>query len=111
IVKMGKTTLVYRVPATVRPAAPMQTLDPDVAQILTFFSLKGGVGTTTLAVNVAVLLRQLTNQPVLLIDLSTERGAVSVHRNRAPKLTLGDLPPDSSVIDADVVQSVLVSHV
>jgi Flp pilus assembly CpaE family ATPase/pSer/pThr/pTyr-binding forkhead associated (FHA) protein len=110
IIKMGKTTLVYRVPATIRPQEPVQTLDPDLAQVLTFFSLKGGVGTTTLAVNVAVLLRELTGQPVLLIDLSTERGAVNVHLNLAPRLTLADLPADPSVIDADVLQSVIVSH-
>jgi pSer/pThr/pTyr-binding forkhead associated (FHA) protein len=110
IVKLGKTTLVYRVPAMVRPATPVQTLDPNLAQVLTFFSLKGGVGTTTLAVNLAVLLRELTEQRVLLIDLSTERGAVSVHLNLAPKLTLADLPTDPALIDTDVVQSILMSH-
>ena len=110
ILTMGKTTLVYRVPANLRPTPPVQTLDPDLAQILTFFSLKGGVGTTTLAVNLAVMLRQMTNQSVLLIDLSIERGAVSVHLNLAPKLTLADIPTDPSVFDADVLQSVIVQH-
>ena len=109
-IKVGKTTLVFRVPATIRPTSPAQTLDPNLAQIVTFFSLKGGVGTTTLAVNMAVLLRQLTGQAVLLVDLSTERGAASVHLNLAPKLTLADLPADPLMIDADVIGSLITNH-
>jgi pSer/pThr/pTyr-binding forkhead associated (FHA) protein/MinD-like ATPase involved in chromosome partitioning or flagellar assembly len=111
IVKVGKTTLVYRVPAAIRPVTPEITLDPSVAQILTFFSLKGGVGTTTLAVNLAVLLRQLTGDSVLLIDLSAESGAASVHLNVAPKVSLSDLPSQPSVIDSEVVRSLTVQEV
>ena len=111
IVKVGKTTLVYRVPAAIRPVTPEITLDPSVAQIVTFFSLKGGVGTTTLAVNLAVLLRELTGDSVLLIDLSTERGAASVHLNVAPKVGLSDLPSQPSLIDSEVVRSLTVQEV
>jgi pSer/pThr/pTyr-binding forkhead associated (FHA) protein len=110
IIKMGKTTLVYRVPAAIRPAPPEVVLDPNIGQILTTFSLKGGVGTTTLAVNLAVLLRRLTVQPVLLIDLATEQGTVSVHMNLAQRVTLADLPSDPAVIDADVVLSLVTHH-
>jgi pSer/pThr/pTyr-binding forkhead associated (FHA) protein len=110
IIKMGKTTLVYRVPASIRPAPTEVVLDPNIGQILTTFSLKGGVGTTTLAVNLAVLLRRLTVQPVLLIDLSTEQGTVSVHMNLAPRVTLADLPSDPAVIDTDVVLSLVTHH-
>lgn len=107
ILKVGKTTLVYRVPAAIRPEEPVRTLDPTEGQILTFFSLKGGVGTTTLAVNFAVVLRQITNERVLLIDLSTERGAASVHMNLAPKLTLADIPAQSSLIDIDALETLV----
>jgi pilus assembly protein CpaE len=58
----------------------------------------------------AVLLRELTGQAVLLVDLSTERGAVSVHLNLAPKLTLADLPADPVMIDADVIGSLITNH-
>ena len=111
IIKVGKTTLVYRVPAAIRPVTPEITLDPSVAQILTFFSLKGGVGTTTLAVNLAVLLHELTGGSVLLIDLSTERGAASVHLNVAPKVSLSDLPSQPSLIDPEVVRSLTVQEI
>ena len=111
ILKVGKTTLVYRVPAAIRPVTPEITLDPSVAQVLTFFSLKGGVGTTTLAVNLAVLLKQLTGENVLLIDLSSERGAASVHLNVAPKVTLSDLPSQPSLIDSEAIHSLTVHDV
>ncbi len=110
IIKAGKTTLVYRVPASIRPAAPEMVLDPNTGQVLTVFSLKGGVGTTTLAVNLAVLLRRLTVQPVLLLDLATEQGAVSVHMNLSPRNTLADLPSDPSIIELFMLQSMVTHH-
>jgi pSer/pThr/pTyr-binding forkhead associated (FHA) protein len=110
VLKLGKTTLIYRVPASVRPVQSDVILDPTAGQILTSFSLKGGVGTTAIAVNLAVAFRQLAQQSVLLVDLSTERGAVSVHMNVAPKMTLADLPQDPGSIDWDAVQSVIIHH-
>src|SRR5581483_5862151 len=110
VIKVGKTTLVYRVPASSRPAQGEIVLDPTAGQIVTVFSLKGGVGTTTIAVNLAVAFRQVAQQSVLIIDLSTERGAVGVHMNLSPKLTLADLPADPSTIDWDVIQSVIIHH-
>lgn len=110
IIKLGKTTLVYRVPLSSRSAQPEPALDLTTGQIVTAFSLKGGVGTTSVAVNLAITLRRLTSQSVLLIDLSTERGAVSVHLNLSPKLTLADLPADPTLIDLDALRSIIVTH-
>jgi len=110
VIKVGKTTLIYRVPASARPAQPDVVLDPTAGQILTAFSLKGGVGTTAIAVNLAVAFRNTAQQSVLLIDLSTERGAVSVHMNIAPKLTLADVPQDPGALDWDLIQTVITSH-
>jgi pilus assembly protein CpaE len=68
------------------------------------------VGTTTLAVNLAVLLRRLTVEPVLLVDLATEQGAVSVHMNLNPKVTLADLPSDPSSVELYMLQSMITHH-
>jgi pSer/pThr/pTyr-binding forkhead associated (FHA) protein len=110
VLKLGKTTLVYRVPAAVRPPEPEIVLDPSQGQIISVFTLKGGVGTSTLAVNLAIVLHRITQQRVLLIDLATERGADTVHLNVTPKLTLADLPTDPSMIDEDVIHSLILSH-
>lgn len=110
IIKIGKTTMVYRVPASVRPAEAEAQLDPTLGQIVTLFSLKGGVGTTAVAVNLALLLKRITGQGVLIVDLSTERGAVTVHLNLAPKLTLADLPTDPQLIDQDSLHTIIAHH-
>lgn len=60
-------------------------------KIITVFSLKGGVGTTTLAVNMAVAIKQLApSTRVGLIDLSLEEGADAI---------LLDILPTSTIVD------------
>ena len=52
---------------------------------------KGGVGKTTLAVNLAAALAAATGDPTLLLDLSTQFGDAALMLNLAPRRTLGDL--------------------
>ena len=67
-----------------RDLAPMTGGDVPVAgrrHLIACFSPKGGVGTTTIAVNVAtVLAHQLPNQ-VLILDLDVDFGQVATHLN------------------------------
>ena len=64
--------------------------------LIACFSPKGGVGTTTIAVNVAmVLAAQLPNQ-VLILDLDVDFGQVATHLNVKPRLTVSDLAADES---------------
>lgn len=110
VIKVGKTVLVFRSPLGPNPLAPSR-LSSDRSQVLTFFSLKGGVGTTALAVNLAVELRQLTDRPVALLDLSVERGAAALHLNLQPKRTVADLAvADLREVDGSMVQSVILRH-
>ena len=52
---------------------------PQMGSILSFFGAKGGVGTTTLAVHLAMYLVQTCGQRTLLIDNHAELGHVSVY--------------------------------
>ena len=52
---------------------------PQIGSILSFFGAKGGVGTTTLAVHLAMYLVQTCGKRALLIDNHTELGHVSVY--------------------------------
>jgi pilus assembly protein CpaE len=47
--------------------------------VIGVFGLRGGVGRTTLAVNLAVALRTLSEQPVALVDFSPAGGQAAVH--------------------------------
>jgi pilus assembly protein CpaE len=107
-------------------------LQPDMAarstshDLVAFFSPKGGVGTTTLAVNTAVLLAGGGAQPqagangtepsipasrVLLIDLDLQFGQVATHLNLQPRFDLGGLATDEQALsDPELARSYLTVH-
>ena len=49
-----------------------------VGQIYSFYSPKGGAGTTTTATNFAVVLHRLTGKKTLLVDLDLELGEIAL---------------------------------
>jgi len=84
----------------------------------TFFSPKGGVGTTTLAVNTAVLLAggitgsQAPGSRVLLVDLDLQFGQVATHINISPRFDLAGLANDEqAVADPELAAAYLTQHV
>ena len=96
-------------------------------EIVAFFSPKGGVGTTTLAVNTAVLLAggagaksrapgQSTNgvlpsSRVLLIDLDLQFGQVATHLNLMPRYDVAGLASDdASLADPELARTYLTTH-
>ncbi len=60
-------------------------------KVVLFAHAKGGVGTTSLAVNMAVLLAEHSSRPVGLLDLDVEFGDSAVYLNLRPNRTLADL--------------------
>jgi pilus assembly protein CpaE len=58
--------------------------------VVYFLHGRGGVGTTTLALNVAIALLQGGSYPVALLDLDLEFGAVPVMLNLVPRYTIAD---------------------
>src|SRR5918995_48424 len=95
-------------------------------EIITFFSPKGGVGTTTLAVNTAVLLAgggapppssangagpSIPASRVLLIDLDLQFGQVATHLNLTPRYDVAVLATDDQALaDPDLARSYLATH-
>jgi pilus assembly protein CpaE len=69
-------------------------------RVILFAHAKGGVGTTCLAVNTAVLLAARSSRPVGLLDLDVEFGDSAVYLNLHPNQTLADLKPaPGTVVD------------
>jgi pilus assembly protein CpaE len=78
--------------------------------LVTVFSPKGGVGRTTVAVNVAVAAATTLGKRVCLVDASLQFGDVGVLMNLSPKnKTLGDLIIDG-VPDLDSLEGTLITH-
>ncbi len=63
-------------------------------RVVTFFSLKGGTGTSTLATNVALLLARRHGETVGLLDLALQQGCCEVLLDLSPRVTLGTLAAD-----------------
>ena len=67
-------------------------------KVILFAHAKGGVGTTSLAVNMAVLLAAQSSRPVGLLDLDVEFGDSAVYLNVHPNHTLADLKASPGTI-------------
>ena len=63
-------------------------------RLIACFSPKGGVGTTTIAVNVAMALAGRAPNQVAIIDLDVGFGQVATHLNVKPRFTVADLARD-----------------
>jgi pilus assembly protein CpaE len=103
--------------ASTRPApAPVTNGHAEPArnhngQVVTFFSPKGGVGRTTLAVNFAVAARTELGKRVALIDGGLQFGDVGVLLNLNPKnQSIADVAREMVSGDLETLESTLVDH-
>jgi pilus assembly protein CpaE len=93
-------------------SASLPGLGAQLAQgkIIVVYSPKGGAGTTTLAVNLAVTLHN-DETPVALVDANLQFGDVAVFLNEQVRTSVLDLAPRVDELDKDLVQEVLINHV
>jgi pilus assembly protein CpaE len=78
-------------------------------RVITMFSLRGGVGTTTIAVNLAGALRSQQIPNITLLDLSPNSGHVALQMRVQPRRTWGDLL-EAPEMSAESVRSLMISH-
>ncbi|MBK8984472.1 MAG: response regulator [Chloroflexi bacterium] len=65
---------------------------PEKGILIALFGMRGGVGQTTLAVNLASALRRLSQEEVCLVDLSPAGGQAAMHLRLQTRTTWADLP-------------------
>ena len=80
------------------------------AHSLAVFSPKGGTGVTTLAVNLAVALKELTKSPVLLVDADIRAPDVDIFLNIFSKNSILELIHLDQKIDKALLKSVAAEH-
>lgn len=79
-------------------------------KVIAVYGAKGGCGTSTIAVNLAVALREETKDRVALIDASFEFGDISVLLNLPNNRTIADLAGEKVSIDEELLDGTMTSH-
>ncbi len=85
--------------------------NPQARRVVTVFSPKGGVGTTTVATNLALLAAERHQNRALIIDFDLSFGQVASHLNLQPKQSLLELIRDDGALhDAELFRTYAVHH-
>jgi pilus assembly protein CpaE len=114
VYEMGKTRAAM-MPA--QPAAPTMTRTAAgrrrrAGEVIAVFSPKGGVGCTTIAVNLAVALQRMAGEErkVGVMDTSLQFGDIGVMLNLQAHRSMSDLVPHLDELDSDLLTTVLAPH-
>jgi len=75
------------------------------SSVVTIVGAGGGCGATTLAINLANELRQLSGKPGLLIDLDRSYGAVASYLGLEGRYGVGEILDHGERLDADLIAS------
>jgi pilus assembly protein CpaE len=90
---------------------PPTTASGEAGVVVAVFSPKGGVGRTTVAVNLAVAAASLGGKRVALMDGSFQFGDVGVLMNLNPKnKSIAELVPELEAGELDSVENYLINH-
>jgi pilus assembly protein CpaE len=73
-------------------------------------AIKGGVGRTLLATNLAVAIREATHQPVVLVDGQFLYGDTEIDLNLSPQHSIADLVGQVGSLEREVLDEALVHH-
>ena len=97
----------------VRPAASGSGGEgsDELGQVVAVFSPKGGVGRTTVAVNLAVAAATELGKKVVIVDGSFQFGDVGVLLNLNPRSkSIADLVPELEAGDLDSLDTFVITH-
>jgi pilus assembly protein CpaE len=83
---------------------------PQVGKVIALYSPKGGVGVSTVAVNLALALKSETHARVALVDTSLQFGDVGVLLNLPTSRTLADIAEAKNEPDEDLLNGILATH-
>ena len=79
-------------------------------QVYTFFSSKGGSGSTTIATNFAIVLHKLSGRRTLLVDLDLELGEVALLLGAQPRFNFVDMVQNFHRMDSGLLASYIEQH-
>jgi pilus assembly protein CpaE len=89
-----------------RPSTVVTATRRPGRRLIAVYSPKGGVGTTTVSVNLALAVGARDPEGVAIVDLTSMGGHVATHLDLVPKLTIADLVRDSQgMITPEILRS------
>ncbi len=83
---------------------------PKSGRIIAVAGASGGVGTTSIAVNLACCIAQMPGESVALIDLDLSLGDADVFLDSIPEYTLLDVAENVSRLDLSLLRKSLTKH-
>jgi len=95
--------------ASVTPEASVVSVAREAAHTIAVFSLRGGSGVSTVAVNLAAGLSQVWEMQVALVDMVAVAGQTALFLNQSLRNTWADLCK-METIDDEAVFSAMLSH-
>jgi pilus assembly protein CpaE len=94
-----------------QPDESMPKGEDKSGKIISIFGSKGGVGTTTVAVNLAMsLLKAQKRQSVVLVDMNTLFGEVPLFLEMSPKFHWGEITKNIDRLDKTFLSNILTPH-
>jgi len=94
-----------------RQAGNLDSLHRKKGKTISIFGSKGGVGTTTIAVNLAVSLAQNKDRnAVALLDMNTLFGEIPLFLEMSPKFHWGEITKNIERLDNTFLSNILTNH-
>jgi pilus assembly protein CpaE len=114
VYETGKKRAAVVMPAqqAVTMTAPVDVEGSRNGKIITVYSPKGGVGCTTIAVNLAIAVQQQVgpSKKIGLMDANLQYGDIGVMLNLPASRSIADLAAQIDDLDRDMLSSVLSPH-
>jgi len=99
--------------ACMRALKSSSALPDDGGQIFSFLPAAGGVGTTTLAIETAMILRRAggrDSDTTCLVDLDLSNGVCADYLDLDPRLDLDEIGPHPERLDLQLLEVMLTRH-
>lgn len=93
-----------------RVEAILQTHREQGAKVIAVMGVKPGVGTTTIAANLAIALHTMSSKRVIVVDTHLPFGDLDLLLNIPSGRSWADLVPYLNELDSDILSTVLATH-
>lgn len=93
-----------------RVEAILQTRREQGAKVIAVMGVKPGVGTTTIATNLAIALHTMSSKRVIVVDAHLPFGDLDLLLNIPAGRSWADLVPYLNELDSDILSTVLAAH-